>query len=39
MESSILVEKEKSYAICKTEFKKSLVRVSVNTKKEFSQNS
>ena len=34
---STLVEVEKSYAICDTEFKKSLIKASVNTEKEFSQ--
>ena len=34
-----MVEKEKSYMICETEFKKSLTKASVNTEKEFLQNS
>ena len=33
----ILVKKEKSYAICETKFRKSLVKASVNTRKEFLQ--
>ena len=39
MESIDLGRKEKSYAICKTEFKKSLAKASVNTGKEFSRDS
>ena len=39
MESINLGRKKKSYAIHKTEFRKSLTRVSVNTEKEFSQDS
>ena len=34
MNLSILIEKEKSYVICETEFRKSLVKASVNTEKK-----
>ena len=36
MKSSTLIEKEKSYVIRETEFRKFLVKVSVNSEKEFS---
>ena len=36
---STMVEKEKSYVICETEFRKSLTKANVNIEKEFSQDS
>ena len=39
MKSIDLDRKEKSYVIRKTEFKKFLTRVSVNTEKEFPRDS